>query len=104
MKFTITDELKAAETVTMKDAAIEATISKVDITNAEKELPGAELQIMDTEGKEVVKTIFGEELKWDFRRNRKTDQGPARWRVYPPRDQSSDRFCSSARCEIYDKR
>lgn len=39
-------------------------ISKVDITNAEKELPGAELQIMDTEGKEVVKTIFGEELKW----------------------------------------
>ena len=64
VKFTITDELKAAETVTMKDAAIEATISKVDITNAEKELPGAELQIMDTEGKEVVKTIFGEELKW----------------------------------------
>lgn len=35
----------------MKDAAIEAVISKVDITNAEKELPGAELQIMDTEGK-----------------------------------------------------
>ena len=64
VKFTITDELKAAETVTMKDAAIEAVISKVDITNAEKELPGAELQIMDTEGKEVVKTIFGEELKW----------------------------------------
>ena len=64
VKFTITDELKAAETVTMKDAAIEAMISKVDITNAEKELPGAELQIMDTEGKEVVKTIFGEELKW----------------------------------------
>ncbi|MBD9014182.1 MAG: LPXTG cell wall anchor domain-containing protein, partial [Lachnospiraceae bacterium] len=64
VKFTITDELKAAETVVMKDAAIEATISKVDITNAEKELPGAELQIMDAEGKEVVKTIFGEELKW----------------------------------------
>ena len=46
VEFTITDELKAAETVVMKDAPIVTSISKVDITTADKELPGATLQIL----------------------------------------------------------
>ncbi|MGN1144150.1 MAG: collagen binding domain-containing protein, partial [Anaerovoracaceae bacterium] len=63
--FTITDDPKlAGETVTMKDAPIEVEISKVDITDAEKELPGAVLQIMDKNGKNIIETVYGEELKW----------------------------------------
>ena len=64
VEFTVSNDRKVTNKAVMEDQATEVKISKVDITNAEKELPGAELQIMDTEGKEVVKTIFGEELKW----------------------------------------
>ena len=63
VKFTITDELKAAETVTMENKAIEVTVSKTDITTGE-ELPGATLQIMDKDGQEIITTIYGEELSW----------------------------------------
>ncbi|MEI3192989.1 MAG: SpaA isopeptide-forming pilin-related protein [Lachnospiraceae bacterium] len=45
VKFTVTDELKAAETVVMENAPIEVNISKTDITT-DKELPGATLQIL----------------------------------------------------------
>lgn len=38
VKFTVTDELKAAETVVMENAPIEVNISKTDITT-DKELP-----------------------------------------------------------------
>ena len=72
---TIDKEAAEVDTITVKDQATELVISKVDITNAEKELPGAELQIMDTEGKEVVKTIFGEELKWTSAENAKQIKG-----------------------------
>ena len=74
VKFTVTDELKAAETVVMKNAPIEVNISKTDITT-DKELPGATLQILkkaaavtdhgeETETEEVVTTIYGEKLEW----------------------------------------
>ena len=54
VKFTVTDELKAAETVVMENAPIEVNISKNDITT-EKELPGATLQ--------VLKKVTGEDRK-----------------------------------------
>ena len=65
VKFTITDELLVeADTVTMKDRATKVSISKVDITNADEELPGATLQVLDKDGKEVITTIYGETLEW----------------------------------------
>ena len=63
VRFTITDELKAAETVVMENKATEVIVSKTDITTGE-ELPGAELQILDKDGQEIITTIYGEELSW----------------------------------------
>ena len=65
VKFTLTDDLKAVNKVTMNDAPTEVSIRKTDITTG-KELPGATLQVLKKEGSElvIVETIFGEKLEW----------------------------------------
>lgn len=57
--FTVTDTLEI-QRVEMKDEVTKVEISKKDITN-NKELPGAELVITDSEGKEIEKWTSTEE-------------------------------------------
>ena len=64
VEFTVSNDRKVTNKAVMEDQATEVKISKVDITDAEKELPGATLQVMDKYGNEIVKTVYGEELKW----------------------------------------
>lgn len=59
----VTTESGTVDEVTLTNDAIEATFSKTDIANS-KELPGAELQILDKDGKEI-KNSKGEVMyKW----------------------------------------
>ena len=57
--FTVTDD-GAVQQVVMYDDVIEVQITKADITDNE-ELPGAELVITDSEGKEVDRWVSGKE-------------------------------------------
>ena len=59
IEFTVEDDFKS-ETHQMKDAPTKLEISKEDITTS-KELPGAQLVIKDSEGKEVEKWTSAEE-------------------------------------------
>ena len=55
----------------MQDAPIETVISKVDMADTAKELPGATLQILKkvtaedgTTSEEIAATVYGEKLQW----------------------------------------
>ena len=81
MKFTVTEDGKVivdgkdadGNTVTMLDKATETVISKVSITD-QKELPGATLQVLDTDG-EIAVTVFGEKLEWVSGKEQKVIKG-----------------------------
>ena len=111
VKFTVTDELKAAETVVMENAPIEVNISKTDITT-DKELPGATLQILK---KAAAVTDHGRrnrdrrssndhlrrEAGVEIHRRAEEHQGTACRRVHPPRECSTGWLHGSSRCNLY---
>lgn len=94
----------------MQDAPIETVISKVDMADTAKELPGATLQILKkvtaedgTTSEEIAATVYGEKLQWISGEEAKEIKGlPAG--DYILRDiAATDRLHHCKRCRIYRK-